>query len=300
MDERRTAQHATPLAPPILWKECHTMTISTPGSVSRTFELRDGLSITVDERGDAAAAGGSGILLLHGGGGTQSVAGLAAALSEHSYVITPTHPGFDGQPRPDWFDSVTDLALAYLDLLDVLNLREVLVIGNSLGGWIASDMALHDVSGRLSGLVVMNAVGISTDGPAKITDVRALPPTEVGRLAFHNPSLLPDPATLSDAQETAAAGNQSALELYAGEPYMHDPKLRRRLHRVTLPVLVLWGEQDGVVPAEYGRVYADSFANAYFQPVINAGHMPHVEQPDLTLDAIEAFVAGKLAEVTMG
>ncbi|WP_338059755.1 MULTISPECIES: alpha/beta fold hydrolase [Streptomyces] len=81
---------------------------------------------------------------------------------------------------------------------------------------------------------------------------------------------------------------------------MHDPKLRRRLHRVTLPVLVLWGEQDGVVPAEYGRVYADSFANAYLQPIINAGHMPHVEQPDLTLDAIGALVVGKLAKVTMG
>src|SRR5947207_15196371 len=112
------------------------MTASTPTRTSRILELGDGLTVAVDEQGDAAAAGGSGVLLLHGGAGPRSVAGLADALSEHAYVITPTHPGFDGTPRPDWMDGIADLAVAYLDLLDRLDLRDVLVAGSSVGGWI--------------------------------------------------------------------------------------------------------------------------------------------------------------------
>ena len=93
------------------------------------------------------------MLVLHGGGGPQTVSGLAAALSRRAHVLTPTHPGFAGEPRPEWFDSIDDLALAYLDLLERLDLRDVLVIGSSMGGWIASAMALRDTT-RLSGIVL--------------------------------------------------------------------------------------------------------------------------------------------------
>src|SRR5205809_4792874 len=124
------------------------MSSSTSTSTRHTVNLGDGLTVTVDKYGDQAAAGGSGVLLLHGGGGYRTVAGLAAALSEHAYVIVPTHPGFDGTPRPDWTDSTEDLAFAYLDLIERLHLDEVVVIGNSVGGWIAADMALRDTRGR--------------------------------------------------------------------------------------------------------------------------------------------------------
>jgi pimeloyl-ACP methyl ester carboxylesterase len=169
-------------------------------------------------------------------------------------------------------------------------------IGNSMGGWIASEMALHDTQQRIGGLVLINAVGIDTDGIAKIVDVRELPPAEAGRLAFHDPSLLPDPATLSEEQQATATGNQNALELYASEPYMHDPKLRR----VSLPVLVLRGEEDGVAPTEYGRLYAEALPNARFHTIAKAGHLPHVEQPGLSADAIMAFIDDKSTQVTVG
>src|SRR2546430_16289105 len=86
------------------------MTVSTPTTRRGTFDLGDGLTVTVDKYGDRAAAGGDAVLLLHGGGGPRTVAGLAAALAEHTYVIVPTHPGFEGTTRPDWADSVEDLA----------------------------------------------------------------------------------------------------------------------------------------------------------------------------------------------
>src|SRR5690349_8051245 len=86
------------------------------------------------------AYGGTGrpYVILHGGAGPGSVATLADALTESGSVITPTHPGFDGQPRPEWFSTVDELALAYLALLDQLDLRDVVIVGNSVGGWIAA------------------------------------------------------------------------------------------------------------------------------------------------------------------
>src|SRR5258708_36027208 len=130
-----------------------TRTTSTPNSRIGTFA--NGLTLRIDERGN-----GNPVLVLQGGGGPRSVSGFAAAISERAHVLTPTHPGFAGEPRPEWFDSIDDLALAYLDLLERLDLRDVLVIGSSMGGWIASAMALRDTTRLLSGLVLVDAGGI--------------------------------------------------------------------------------------------------------------------------------------------
>src|SRR5580692_688769 len=113
----------------------------TVSPTTRTVDLANGLSITINEYGQNTE--GQGVLMLHGGAGPRSMAAISAALSEHVYVITPTHPGFDGTSRPEHTDSVADLAVAYLDLLDQLDLTGVMVIGSSVGGWIASEMALR-------------------------------------------------------------------------------------------------------------------------------------------------------------
>lgn len=263
---------------------------------SRTFDLAEGLTLTVDEHGDAAAAGGSAVLLLHGGAGPRSVAGFAATLAQHAYVLTPTHPGFDGRPRPEWMDSVADLAEAYLELLDVLDLNRVMVVGSSIGGWVAAEMGLRDTRGRIGSLVLVNAVGIQPDSPQDVADTRTLGPAEMSRLAFHNPAFRPDPAAFDDAQRAVMAANRQALDLYTGNAYMYDPKLRRRLRRVTAPALVVWGEQDGIASAEYGRTYADAFPNGHFRPIAEAGHFPHIEQTGATMAAIGGFVDSNLAE----
>jgi pimeloyl-ACP methyl ester carboxylesterase len=262
------------------------MTASAPTATTRTINLRDGLTITVNEYGDPAA--GTGALVLHGGAGSRSVAGFAAAMSEHAYVIVPTHPGFDGTPRPESTDTIADLAVAYLDLLDILGLHAVMVVGNSVGGWIAAEMGLRDTHGRLSALVLLGATGIKPEPPLEIADPTKLGPVRTGELAFHNPELRLNPATLSDAQKSAMGANQATLAIYAGTN--HDPKLRGRLHRVTIPVLVLAGEQDGIVPLDYERALADSFPHAIFRSVPQAGHFPHIEQPATVFSAIGDFV----------
>jgi pimeloyl-ACP methyl ester carboxylesterase len=265
------------------------MATPTITRTSRTVELADQLALTIDEYG--TNTDGSAVLVLHGGAGPRTVAGLATALSEHVYAIAPTHPGFDGTPRPEWADSIADLAIAYLDLLDTLDLSGVMVIGNSIGGWIAAEMALRDTQGRIGALTLLNAVGIHAHlEKNQVVDTRTLTPADMSKLSFANPAFRPDFASFTDQQRAGMAANQKALARYAGAEFTHDPKLRRRLHRVTVPVLVVWGEEDGIAPLAYGRGYADSFPNGHFAPVPEAGHFPHIEQPGRTLGAIGDFV----------
>ncbi|HEY6788076.1 MAG TPA: alpha/beta fold hydrolase [Trebonia sp.] len=208
---------------------------------------------------------------------------------DHRPGQRPVHPGFDGTPRPPWLDSAAALADAYLDLLDALSLDTVTVIGNSIGGWIAAEMGLRDIHGQIASLVLLNANGIRPDNAAQVTDIRGLSPAEVGRLAFHNPALRPNPAALAPEQLAVLAANQQALATYAGADFMFTPGLRRRLHRVTVPVLVAWGEADQVVSPDYGRAYAAAFGNGRFQPIAAAGHLPQLEQPAAVLAAIADF-----------
>ena len=251
---------------------------------TRRESFADGLTVRFDERGNS----GRPILILHGGGGPQTVAGLAAGLSK-AHVLVPTHPGFAGEPRPEWFDSIDDLALAYLELLERLDLRDVLVIGSSMGGWIASAMALRDIKHVLGGIVLVNATGIQVE-EHPVADVSSLTPNELSALSFHNPApFRVDLATVSPEQTQARAANFRALAVYDQGQGSSDPKLRRRLRRVSIPVLVAWGESDRVVDSEYGRAYAQSFPNASFELISEAGHLPQIEQPERLLTLVRKF-----------
>jgi pimeloyl-ACP methyl ester carboxylesterase len=262
----------------------HMNTVPAPISTRRE-SFADGLTIRFDERGNI---NGRPILVLHGGGGPQTVAGIAAGLSR-AHILVPTHPGFEGEPRPEWFDSIDDLAIAYLDLLERLDLREVLVIGSSMGGWIASAMALRDTSQRLRGLVLIDAGGIQVDGHP-VPDVSTLTPAELAALSFHNPAAFSvDPATLSPEQIEARKANLQTLYVYDQGQGMGDPKMKRRLSHVNIPVLVVWGESDRVIDPEYGRVYAQSFPNARFELIPKAGHLPHLEQPEHLITVVRQF-----------
>ena len=250
---------------------------------TRREVFADDLVIRVDEGGN-----GRPILILHGGGGPQTVAGIAGGLSK-AHVLVPTHPGFMGEPRPEWFNTIDDLAFAYLDLLERLDLRDVLVIGSSMGGWIASAMALHDTGRLLRGLVLINAAGIQVEGHP-ITDVSTLTPDELSALSFHTPApFRVDPATVTPQQIEGRKANFRALATYDQGLGSSDPKLARRLQRVSIPVLVAWGASDRVIDEEYGRAYAAAFPNGRFELIPEAGHLPQIEQPERLLPLIRQF-----------
>ncbi|WP_055610180.1 alpha/beta fold hydrolase [Streptomyces phaeochromogenes] len=244
------------------------------------------LDVTVDLQGQQ----GRPFLLLHGGGGPQTVTPFAGLLAEQrpARVFTPVHPGFDGTGRPDWLADVTTLAQAYARLLDALDLRDVAVVGNSIGGWIAAELAALG-SDRIGSVTLVNAVGIQVPGHP-IADTFSLTPVELSRLSFHDPSKFRfDPSALTEAQRAVMAANRATLQVYSGPHAMADPTLTDRLAKVTHPTLVAWGASDQVVDADYGRAYAQAIPDAEFRLLEGTGHMPQSETPEQLLPVLWDF-----------
>ena len=240
------------------------------------------VELNLEERGE-----GQPYLVLHGGAGPQSVATFAQLLADqgHNRVLAPTHPGFGGTNRPDQLNSVRKLAVLYRDLLDDLHLERVAVIGNSVGGWIAAEIALLG-SPRVTRIVLLDAVGIELEGHP-VTDVSGLSVPEIQALSFHDPTRFRvDPATVPDAQKAIMAANATTLAVYAGSPAMADPTLLGRLRGITIPTLVLWGDSDQIVDASYGQAYAAAIDGASFEMLSATGHMPQLESPGLVLQKI--------------
>jgi pimeloyl-ACP methyl ester carboxylesterase len=229
---------------------------------------------------------GQPFLLLHGGAGPQSVTGFAEqfAAAHDVRVLVPTHPGFGGTPRPEALNSVGGLAALYDALVDQLDLQDVTVIGNSIGGWIAAEIALLK-SPRVSGVVLIDAVGIEVPGHP-VADFFSLTMDQVFQRSCHNPEPFRiDPATLSPAAQAIAAGNRAAISVYAGTA-MTDPTLAGRLGSLEISTLVLWGRSDGIVDVDYGRAYAAAIPMARFQLLPDTGHSPQLETPDQVIHAI--------------
>jgi pimeloyl-ACP methyl ester carboxylesterase len=221
-------------------------------------------------------------LLLHGGGGVMTMTGFADLLAErtHSRVLLPTHPGFGGTPKPGGLAGVTELAQAYVIMLEQLDLTDVTVIGNSFGGWLAAEIALQK-SPRVSGAVIVDGIGIEVPGHPMM-DVRGLSPAEIAPFSFHDPNKAPAPP---GAGGTGPSPDVQALIGYTG-PAMSDPALAGRLGGLGIPVHVLWGESDRIVDPEYGRAYAAAIPASTFTLLPRTGHLPQVETPEELLGAL--------------
>jgi pimeloyl-ACP methyl ester carboxylesterase/quercetin dioxygenase-like cupin family protein len=248
------------------------------------------VQVTYTERGS-----GQPVLLLHGGAGAFSVAAFADLLasSGSSRVITPVHPGFDGTPRPAELASIASLAGLYGQLLRDLRLSDVCVIGNSIGGWIAAELALAESAApdrRVSSVVLVDAAGLQIDD-APIPDFFSLTLDQVFDLSYFDPDAFRiDPATLTPERVATQAANRSALQAYAGTK-MTDPSLLRRLPGVRMPALVVWGAADRMVPPEHGKAYAEAIPGGQFRLIAKAGHLPQLETPDELLAAVTEFAA---------
>ncbi|MEP6481584.1 MAG: alpha/beta hydrolase [Rhodoglobus sp.] len=229
---------------------------------------------------------GRSVLVLHGGGGPFTTAVLAQHLAETAHVLAPTHPGFNGTERDARITTVGDLAEAYAQYLRERDLHDVLVVGSSVGGWIALELALGSAADRIAGVVPINATGFHVEGQS-VLDVKGMAPQELAQYSFHDPSKLrlpaPSPEGLAIAQGNAAA--LAALSVDA------DPTLMTRLHNVVTPTLVIWGESDRVANLDYGRTFAEAIPGSEFVSIENAGHLPFLENPAAVFEALDAFAS---------
>ena len=248
------------------------------------------IPVTVTERGQGAP-----VLLLHGGAGPDSVAGFADLLAARYPVraLTPINPGFGGTPRPAQLDSMGKLADVYRQLLGQLGLTGVTVLGSSIGGWAAAELALR-AGGRVGRLILLDAAGLdSAEHP--IADFFSLTLDQVVDLSYADPGAHRiDLSAMTDAQKAIAAGNRAALEIYGGRS-MADPGLAPRLAGLTVPTLVVWGEADQMMTPAYGKQYAAAIPGAEFHVIPNAGHLPQIEAPEPLLTLFGQFTGNAMA-----
>jgi pimeloyl-ACP methyl ester carboxylesterase len=260
------------------------VTTATP---SKTISIA-GVDLEVLDRGTGAP-----ILFLQSSQGMTPSERFLSLLSKNQRVIAPSHPGFGRSTLPDWLDSVEDISHIYLELMDRLNLSNVDLVGCSIGGWIAADLATKTPE-RFKHLVLAGPVGVKT-GPINkldVPDIFALPQDKLNALVYHDPKKnAPDFKTLPEPELQTFVRNRETLAVLGWEPYMHNPKLKHRLHRVKVPALLARGASDGLVSAEYLASYAALIPNARIVTVAEAGHVPHIEQPDKFAATVLDFLA---------
>jgi len=243
--------------------------------------------------------GGQGpkLLYLHSAGADAEWGEAHELLARDFTVHMPSHPGFGESTGLEDVDDVLDLALHYADLQDACGLRGAAIVGTSFGGWIAAELAALYPE-RVQTLVLVDALGLWLDAHP-IAEIFGTTPPELAQRMFYDQqhpiaALMHAFTTISAIPEEIALPQMKILEAVAKvgwNPYLHDPKLARRLGRVTASTLVVWGEQDRVTPLAYGERYRDLIPRARLAVLERCGHLPPVERPDELARVVRGFLS---------
>jgi pimeloyl-ACP methyl ester carboxylesterase len=232
-----------------------------------------------------AWVGGQGepLLVLHGAGGNRGFTRSIATLAERYTVWAPTHPGFGRSGDAEWMEGIDDLARFYLWFIDAAGLGRPHVLGHSIGGWTAAEMAVMS-PGSLGRLVLVAPAGLKPEA-GEILDIFYYPLPKLRELTVHDPANIPEwdalfatPATAAD--EEIAVRNREMTARLTWKPYMHNPRLERFLPRVSNPTLLIWGREDRIVPVVCGEQYRKLLPRAALTVLEHCGHLPPIEQPE--------------------
>lgn len=237
--------------------------------------------------------GGSGepLLFLHGSAGAPAWLPFMEMLAEKYDLIVPEHPGFGGSDTPDWLDNIGDLAFFYLDVIDDLGLESVHLVGNSLGGWIAAELATRSCA-SVKTLTLVAPAGIHVNGVTK-GDMFMWSPEELTRNLFHNQEIaaaVPQPA--NDEELLVVLKNRLMTAKLGWSPRFYNPDLQKWLHRINVPTLIIWGDDDKLIPSAYGPAYRDLIPNAALDVIPECGHLPHVEKAQEFASKVVDFIGG--------
>jgi pimeloyl-ACP methyl ester carboxylesterase len=240
------------------------------------------------------AGRGEPLFFLHGSGG-QRWSPFLDTLAERYRVYLPHHPGWEESEGLEHLDDIIDLALFYHELFDVLGVGSPIVIGHSLGGMLAAEIAaLSPPSVRK--LVLVSPAGLWQDDAPPL-DLFAVRREELERAVVHDyahaAEILgaPDP---NDADAVAAAEFRRRRALAAAAKFLWpiwDKGLKKRAHRIKAPTLIVWGEHDGLIPPAYGPEFQRLIAGSRLVTVPGTAHVPMLERPAEFVRLVEAFLS---------
>jgi pimeloyl-ACP methyl ester carboxylesterase len=239
--------------------------------------------------------GGSGdpLLFLHGAGGLHEGQYLEQ-LAERFTVYAPSHPGFGASEGFEHIDDIIDLALYYHDFMDELGIASAHIVGHSMGGMLAAEIAAL-CSHRVRRLVLANAVGLWRD-EAPVLDFFVLAPDQLLPYIVHDPEseavreAFPVPASQEDIIEMMYQRIQSYSSAGKFLWPIPDRGLKRRIHRIQSPTLIIWGESDGLVPPVYAEDFRSNIKDARVVIMKEAAHMPMFEKPDEWVGLVSEFL----------
>ena len=246
--------------------------------------------------------GGDGppVLWLHSAMGEPADA-LCADLAKDFTVAAPYFPGFSGSEGIDQIEDMEDAVYHLLDLMERLAMERPIVAGLSLGGWMAAELAVR-YPDSVSGLVIANPAGLYIEGHS-IKEIFGRSTSEIADEIFADPEqpLYKVMKGIGGSIERSLASGavpfdtvrphleaQAAVAKLAWNPYLHNPRLRRRLNRVKVPTVVLSGTKDLLIPPAHPEAFAEGIAGARLERV-DAGHMLVLERPDVIAAAIRSI-----------
>jgi pimeloyl-ACP methyl ester carboxylesterase len=238
------------------------------------------------------AGTGPTILYLSGFGGL-AWSPLLEQLSQNHRVVATEHPGFGRSQIPEWMMGIGDLALFYLDLAETLDLEEAHMAGHAVGGWIAAELAVRNTA-RLKSLTLLAPAGVVVPN-VSIADLFLIPTDELLRRQVHDPAA---PTSAEWLKQQAAAEidvvlqNRAALARIGWSPRLHDPQLPYWLHRIDVPTLLVWGDDDQLVPVACSQPYVDAIAGIELMRMPKTGHALQAERPAEVAARMCAFIAG--------
>jgi len=256
-------------------------------SLQRMKTTVGGVSIEYFEAGK-----GPPLLYLHGGEGpgTYSTRHLEELAGDY-HVIAPWHPGFGSAELPRDFDEVADIAYLYFDFICKLALTDAVLIGSSFGGWVALEMAIRSPQ-QFSNLVLISPLGVKLGGREQrdFLDLFLVHAVDWPSYYIRSAELLPNYDSLASEELIGIARSREAIARFGFEPYLHRPGLKRWLHRITIPSLVLSGADDRIVSPTHGESLAGLLPNCRFERVQAAGHLIEVDQPKLFAGLVKQFL----------
>ncbi len=240
-------------------------------------------------------SGGSGppLLFLHGAGGNSGWQAYHEELSKTHTVYVPSQPGFNGTERPSWVFTINDVAHFNLEMAQVLGLDNYVLMGSSMGGWLAAEMAAMRPQ-TLKALILVDAAGIKPVY-GEISEIFMVSAYTRLQQRFYDPTQVPNyeqyARALTPEEQLVEHSNAEMASRLCWKPYLHNPSLPYYLRSVPTSTLIVWGRQDAIIPLECGTMFERVLPNSSLKVIDNCGHSPAAEKPQEFLGAVSDFLS---------